>query len=84
MERLCNDLREHAMKIINYEEKEMIQLTNEETKSYEEQNVCHIHKKEFASDKNDKNVFKIYHKARDHCHYTGKFRRAAHSICNLK
>ena len=83
-ERLCNDLREHAMKVINYEEKEMIQLTNEETKSYEEQNVCHICKKEFISDKNDKHSFKLYHKVRDYCHYTGKFRVAAHSICNLK
>ena len=36
MERLFEYLREHAMKIINYEEKEMIQLTDEETKSYEE------------------------------------------------
>ena len=72
------------MKVINYEEKDMIQLTNEETKSYEEQNVCHICKKEFISDKNDKNSFKLYHKVRDYCHYTGKFRVAAHSICNLK
>ena len=41
-------------------------------------------KKEFNTDKNDKNVFKLYHKVRDHCHYTRKFKGAAHSICNLR
>ena len=30
MERLCKYLKEHARKIINYEKKEMIPLTNEE------------------------------------------------------
>ena len=35
MERLCKDLRDHAMKIINYKEKIMIPLTDKETKSYE-------------------------------------------------
>ena len=25
-----------------------------------------------------------YMKVRDHCHYKGKYRGAAHSICNLK
>ena len=30
MERFCKDLREHGMKIINYEKKEMIPLTDEE------------------------------------------------------
>ena len=27
---------------------------------------------------------KNYRKVRDHCHYTGKYRSATHSICNLK
>ena len=40
-------------------------------------------KKSFAIDNNKKMKFKLYKKVRDHCHYTGKFKRAAHSICNL-
>ena len=60
----------------------MIPLNDEEIKSYERQKVCHICKKEFSSDKNDKNTFKLYHKIRDHCHYTGKFGGATHKICN--
>ena len=27
---------------------------------------------------------KKYRKVRDHCHYTGEYKSAAHSICNLK
>ena len=64
--------------------KKMIPLTDKENKSYEKQKVCYICKKEFSTDENDKNAFKLYHKVRDHCHYTGKFRGAAHSICNLR
>ena len=76
MEMLCKDLRDQAMKIINYEKKEMIPLTNEEKESYEKQKVCYICEKEFSTDKK-------YRKVRDHCDYTGRFRGAAHSICNL-
>ena len=27
---------------------------------------------------------KKYRKVRDHCHYTGEYRGAVHTICNLK
>ena len=40
--------------------------------------------KRFSTDENDENAFKLYHKVRDHCHYTRKFRGAARSICNLR
>ena len=83
MKKFCEDFKDLAIKI-NYKEKEMILLTDKETKSYEKQKVCYICKKEFSTDENDKNAFKLYHKVRDHCHYTGKFRGAAHSICNLR
>ena len=82
IEKLCKKLKERAMKIINYEEKEMIPLTYEENKSYKEQEACHICEEKFCMDKDDEN-YKNKRKVKDHCHYTGKFRGAAHSKCNL-
>ena len=78
IQKFCKDLREHATKIINYEKKKMIPLTTEEKIHYNEQEICYICKKEF--DKSDKKRYKV----RDHCHYTGKYRGAAHNICNLR
>ena len=51
MKMFYNDLKEQANKIINYEMKEMIPLTNEEEESYENQENCHICVKEFCIDK---------------------------------
>ena len=75
LKKFCKDLREHATKIINYEKKKMIPLTTEEKIYHNEQEICYICKKEF-----DKKNYKV----RDHCHYTGKYRGAAHNICNLR
>ena len=70
-------LREHSTKIINHEKKKMISLIPEE-KIHNKQKVCYICKKEF--DNNNKKQQKV----RDHCHYTGKYRGAAHNIFNLR
>ena len=78
MKKFCKDLRERATKIINYEKKRMIPLAKEEKIYHNEQEICYISKKEF--DKSDKKHCKV----RYHCHYTGKYRGAAHNICNLR
>ena len=73
------------MKIINCEEKEMIPLSREENKFCKEQEACHICKEKFCMDKHNEN-YKNKRKVKDHCHYTAKFRGAAHSkyILNYK
>ena len=56
-------------------------LTNEQQQSYENAKICgisiEIFENKYLKDKK-------YLKAKDHCHYTGEYRGAAHSICNLK
>ena len=42
MKNFCKDLIEHLTNITNYEKKETIPLTTEESKSYHEQNICYI------------------------------------------
>ena len=78
MKKFCKDLREHSTKIINYEKKKMTSLTTKEEIYHNRQKICYICKKEF--DNNDKKQQKV----RDHCYYTGKYRGAAHNICNLR
>ena len=84
IKKFCKDLKELGTEMINFKKKEMIPLTNKEIKSYEKQKVCYICEKKFCDDKNKKSEYELYHKVRDHCHYTGKFRGAAHNICNLR
>ena len=79
MKKFCKDLREYGTRIINQEKKKTIPLTKEEKINYNDQKVCYICKKEFDTIDTTKN-----YKVRDHCHYTGKYRGAAHNICNLR
>ena len=79
MKKFCKDLREHATKILNYEKKKMIPLTTKEEIYHNKQEICYICKKEFNN-----NDDKKQQKVRDHCHYTEKYRGAAHNICNLR
>ena len=56
-------------------------LTKEQQESCENTNICCIcqekFEKKYLKDKK-------YRKVRDHFHYTGGYRGAAHRICNLK
>ena len=80
MERFCKDLKEHVKKIINYKKKEMIPLT-----------IYVIYtKKNLVLMIIIKNIIKseiiaiTLVKSEDNYHYTGKYRGAAHDICNLR
>ena len=73
MKRFCKGLKDHATKIIDFKKKTMIPLTKEEEDNYNKENICYICKIEFNNDK-----------VRDHCHFTGKYRGAAHNKCNLR
>ena len=46
----CKDLKEQAMKIMNYDKKKIIPLTDKEKETHENQNVCYICEKEFSTD----------------------------------
>ena len=53
-------------------------LTKEQQQSYRNAKLC------YACKENKYLKDKKYFKVRDHYHYTGKYRGAVHSICNLK
>ena len=55
-------------------------LTKKEEKMHNKQQVWYICKKRFSTDDGKKRYFKV----KDHCHFTGKYRGAAHDICNLR
>ena len=61
----------------------MTPLAEDENDYHEKQSQCFICNKRFCYD-DDRKDFKNYQKVRDHCYYTGKYRGATYSICNLR
>ena len=56
-------------------------LTKEQQESYENEKIYYICKEKFENKYlKDKKFCKVW----DHCHYTGEYRDAVHSICNFK
>ena len=58
--------------LANIEEKKMV-FTRKDEKQFNKASDCWICGKELGNDR-----------VRDHCHYTGRYRGAAHNSCNLK
>ena len=75
MKNILESIREHAMKIINLKKNEVVNrnhMKKQKRFKFVEKNLkINIRKKN-----------KIF--VKDHCHYTGKYRGAAHRICILK
>ena len=59
-------------------------LTNKPQESYKNAKICYICNEKFENKYIKDKKYHKYHIVRDHCYYTGEYRGAAHSICNLK
>ena len=57
-----------------YRRPKPLKLTKQEQISFEKETVCHICQKPFEQGD----------KVRDHCHFSGQYRGAAHNSCNLQ
>ena len=81
MKKFCEYSGEHVMDIINFKNKRMKLLTKEQQELYAKRQKFAM----FIMKVEDKYAgYKKCRKVRDHCHYTGEYRSAAHRICNLK
>ena len=56
-----------------YRRPKPLRLTRAEQKLFDKSETCHICNKDLGEDK-----------VRDHCHFTGQYRGAAHNSCNLQ
>ena len=76
MKKICECLREYAMKIINFNKKKMNLLTREQQELNENVKICYICKEKIE---NEYFKDKKYRKVRNDCHYTGEYRGVTHN-----
>ena len=77
MEKFCEYLREHAMKVINFKKKKKL-LTRNQQELYGNAKFCCICKEKFENEYLKDNK---YCKFGDHCHYTGKYNTTQITSC---
>ena len=63
-----------------YSNPKTIIFTAENKKDFQSATICHICEQDLNTDEETGQILKV----RDHCHFTGKYRGAAHNECNLK
>ena len=62
-----------------YQKPKPYNLTSQEEKEFQLATECHICEQKLSRDKKTNKILKV----RDHCHFTGEYRGAAHNECNL-
>ena len=82
MEKFVEWIEKDVKKIVDIPDVEMI-ISSDELKQFDDATKCWICNEEF-DDTADEKGYKKNKKVKDHCHYTGRFRGAAHNSCNLK
>ena len=63
-----------------YKKPKTMIFNSKDQKDFQSAKICHICEQDLFNDKETGQILKV----RDHCHFTGEYRGAAHNQCNLK
>ena len=75
----CRTIKREGKRILNIPEIVMLPLTHDEQEALKNARIYHICKDPFEKNPEKRGDWKV----NDHCHYTGQYRGAAHSKCNM-